>query len=150
METRAMASRTWHVTWDDGMSVGLPLIDEDHKRFIALVADFNKSIAVRTSVAEVQKKLQEIVDDAARHFAREERLLNEWLYPGAEEHAFIHARLVKVMQEIQAKISSGYDAEWVEAGLKIKEVLIHHMRTEDVKFAEFLRTSCGAPAPAGS
>jgi hemerythrin-like metal-binding protein len=145
-----MATRTWQMTWDDAMSVGLPEIDEDHKRFIALVDDFNKSIAVRTAITEVRKRLQDIVDDAVRHFAYEENLLNEWRYPGADEHARIHAQLVTVLQEILAKIASGYDAEWVEAGLKIKEVLIHHIRTEDIRFAQFYRISRDArAAPAG-
>ena len=143
-----MATRTWRMTWDDGMSVGIPEIDEDHKRFIALVAGFNQSIAVRVAITEVQKRLQDIVGDAAEHFAHEERLLNEWRYPGADDHARIHAQLVEVLQNIKSQISSGYDAEWVEAGLKIKEVLIHHIQTEDMKYAEFYRNMRSAPTAA--
>jgi len=131
------------------MSVGIPAIDEDHKRFIALVNGFNESVADRMAVAEVKKRMQDLVDDAVEHFAHEERLFKEWRYPHADEHARIHAQLVKVLQHIKSQISYGHDVEWIEAGMKIKEALINHIQAEDMKYAEFYRGLCGAPTAAG-
>ncbi len=119
------------------MSVGIPAIDEDHKRFIALVNGFNESVADRMAVAEVKKRIQELVDDAVEHFAREEKLFKEWRYPHADEHARVHAQIVQVLERIKSKISYGYDVEWIEAGMKIKQALINHLQAEDMKYAEF-------------
>jgi hemerythrin len=146
METPVMKKGIWKIKWNDGMSVGIPEIDEDHMRFIALVDGFHESVADGMALAEVQKRVQDILDDAVEHFAREETLLNEWRYPDADNHARRHAQLVKVLQEIKSTISHGYDAEWVEAGLKIKEALINHIKTEDMKYAEFYRNSRGTSA----
>ena len=45
-----MEPRIWSFEWTDAMSVGIPEIDEDHKRFIALVDAFNESIAERAAI----------------------------------------------------------------------------------------------------
>jgi hemerythrin len=50
------------------MSVGIPEIDEDHKHFIFLINELNRSIVDRKDPAEIKKRLQIIVEDAERHF----------------------------------------------------------------------------------
>jgi len=57
------------------------------------VNGFNESVADRMAVAEVKKRMQDLVDDAVEHFAHEERLFKEWRYPHADEHARMHAQL---------------------------------------------------------
>lgn len=143
-------TRIWNITWNDGMSVGIPEIDADHKRFIALVNGFNKSVADRMPMTEVQKRLQAILDDAVEHFAHEERLFKEWRYPDAGDHARIHAQLVKVLQDIKSTISYGYDTEWIEAGMKIEEALMNHIQAEDMKYADFYGKSRGGPTAGGT
>lgn len=69
-----METRSWKMNWNDGMSVGIPAIDEDHKRFIALVNGFNKFVAERMPLAEAEGSLQDVLDDALEHFAEEEKL----------------------------------------------------------------------------
>jgi hemerythrin-like metal-binding protein len=140
--------KVWTIRWADGLSVGIPAIDEDHKRFIALVNGFNESVANRMAVAEVKKRMQDLIDDAVEHFAHEERLFSEWRYPNADEHARIHAQLIKVLQHIKSTISYGHDVEWIEAGMNIKEALINHIQTEDMKYAEFYQDMRGAPTAA--
>ena len=141
-----MEPRIWSFEWTDAMSVGIPKIDEDHKRFIALVNAFNESLEERVAIPEVEKRLGQMLDDAVQHFAQEARLFTEWHYPGADHHARMHAQLVAELRQFKSTISDGYEAEWVEAGLKIKEALINHIHTEDMKYAEFYRNSCDAPA----
>src|SRR5271169_4682010 len=96
-----METNIWKIEWNDGMSVGIPEIDEDHKLFISLVNGFNQSVTGRMALTEVKKRLQLIIDDAERHFAHEERLVKEWRYPDAEDHARIHAQIIKALQDIK-------------------------------------------------
>jgi hemerythrin len=146
METPPMQEKNWTVTWDDTMSVGIAEIDADHKQFLAFVDDFNRSVEVRMSAADIEKRLQALLDDATAHFANEERLLHQWGYPGADDHARMHAELLDTLDYIRAQISLGHDAEWVQAGLSVKQALISHVLNEDQKFAGFFRGLRGAPA----
>lgn len=145
-----MEPRIWSLEWNDAMSVGIREIDEDHKRFIDLVDAFNNAVAAPMVFAEVQRRLQDIIDDALRHFAHESRLLAEWRYPGAEHHARMHAQLAAEMQRVKSALSSrSHEAEWVEAGLKVKDILITHIHMEDMKYAEFYRDTRAATGAGG-
>lgn len=130
------------IDWNDVMSVGIPEIDEDHKRFVALVHAFNDSIAEQMHRTNIRKCLQDILDDAVVHFAHEERLFEEWHYPDAGEHTNKHAQLTSLLEHIMANtVNFGFDSEWIEVGLKVKAALINHILTEDMKYAEFCRKS---------
>jgi len=124
------------------MSVGIPEIDEDHKQFILLINELNRSITDRMDPEEIKKRLQFIVEDAERHFSQEERLFKEWQYPDTDNHARIHAQALKALKAImESFIPYGHDSGWIDAGLKIKGILINHILTEDMKYAEFYRNS---------
>ena len=81
-----METHVWKIDWNDRLSVGIPEINEDHKRFISLVNEFNRSIVDRMDLSEIKKRLQAILDDAVQHFAHEERLFKQWNYPDVDDH----------------------------------------------------------------
>ncbi len=140
-----MEPHTWKVEWNEGMSVGIHEIDADHKRFILLIDDLNRAIVDRMDLEYVKKRLQLILDDAARHFAHEEKLLQEWRYPDANEHAKKHAAALKSLEAIQEQLFAyKMTSEWIDVGLKVKDILINHMLTEDSKYAEFYRNTLKA------
>ncbi len=129
--------KIWKVDWNDEMSVGIPEIDEDHKRFLSLVNEFNKAVTESAGLDEIKSKLQLIIDDTERHFSHEEILFGEWHYPEAEVHATKHANIMKTLKGIMATISSdGHDTEWIAAGLKIKLILVNHILKEDMKYTD--------------
>jgi hemerythrin len=137
-----MNTRTWKLQWNEGMSVGIPEIDADHKRFIFLVDELNRSIVDRMEPEEIKIRLQVIMDDAERHFAHEEKLFKEWKYPDAEEHAEKHANALRALQALHDRfVNYGLSAEWIDVGLEVKNILINHLLTEDMKYAEFFRST---------
>jgi hemerythrin-like metal-binding protein len=137
-----MKRPTWKLTWNDEMSVGIPEIDEDHKQFIFLINDLNRSMTEGMRPEEIKDNLQLILDDAERHFGHEEKLFKEWQYPDADVHAKIHAQALKALQTIKEKfIPYGFDSGWLDAGLMIKRILVDHILTEDMKYADYYRNS---------
>lgn len=140
-----MRRPTWTIAWNEGMSVGVPEIDEDHKHFILLINEFNRSITDRRDSEEIKTRLQNITSDAARHFAHEEKLLKEWQYPDIDIHARIHLYILKELQAVKEQFAPyGLDSGWVDAGLRIKGLLLDHIITEDMKYAELNRNSSNA------
>ncbi len=135
-----MQKPTFTITWDDEMSVGIPEIDADHKHFILLINEFNRSITGGNNPEEIKRRLQLIIDDAVQHFAHEERLFKEWQYINSDDHAKIHNQVLKKLNEIMFKFTPyGHDTGWVTAGLEIKSILINHIMTEDIKYMECYR-----------
>ncbi|GEM_PF-578464 len=137
-----MRRPTLQLTWDEEMSVGIPEIDEDHQRFIVLINKLNCSITEGKAPSEIKQILKLIVDDAVFHFANEEVLFNKWQYPDAEAHANMHAKVVGAFKELQKHfIPYGNDSDWMDAGMKMKNILVDHILEEDMKYADYYRNS---------
>lgn len=139
-----METQNWKIEWNDSMSVGIPEIDEDERRFLSLVDKLNDAIACRMDITEIRLRLQTIVDDSERHYPAEERLLRGRRYPNVGEHALIHAQIKNLIRKIASESAIyGCDVEWIAAGLRIKEILIDHVLIEDKKYADYYRATRG-------
>jgi hemerythrin-like metal-binding protein len=136
-----MKKPKWNLEWNDGMSVGIPEIDEDHKRFISLIDELNLSIAERMKATEIKRRLQHVIEDANQHFEQEEKFFRERGYPNAEGHARSHNNVRNTLKKIQDSfIPYGLEAEWLDAALIIKQILISHILTEDMQYADYFKS----------
>lgn len=131
-------SPPWRLEWNEDLSVCIPEIDAEHRHFIVLVNELNDAIIGRMAIEKIRTCMQAILDDAAAHFAHEERLFAAWGYPLAEQHAKKHAEITAALQDIMTGFEyGGVMFGWVEAGLKVKQALVEHLLTEDMKYRDF-------------
>jgi len=141
-------SSPWRLEWSDELSVCIPEIDAEHKHFIMLINELNRSIISRMGIEEIKSCMSAILDDAVAHFTHEETLFRQWNYPEAEDHAEKHAQLTQALHEIMSTFErGGFDCEWIEAGLKVKQALVAHLLNEDMKYRDYclknnLSSSC--------
>jgi hemerythrin-like metal-binding protein len=132
----------WRLEWNEGLSMHIPEIDAEHRRFIDLVNDLNEAIIGRMDREVLKRCMQAILDDAAAHFAHEQALFKEWRYPEAGEHAVKHAQIMRALNDLMARFErGGTEYDWIDAGLQIKKVLIEHLLTEDMKYRDFFLAS---------
>jgi len=124
------------IEWSDKFSVGLNLIDEQHKRLIDIInvmienshSEFDKEI--------ISKTLHELVEYAIYHFNDEEKLMMENSYPDYEDHKEMH-------DEFKIKIVSYHsgNVNIENIGTTILEYLrswlIGHILQEDMKYKIF-------------
>lgn len=128
----------WRLDWDENLSVCIPEIDSEHRRFIRLVNDLNEAIVDRMGCTEIKKRMQRILDDATEHFAHEEALFRKWQYPNADEHAMKHRAVTGALHDIMGQFTrDSSEYEWVAAGLKVKDALIEHLLREDMKYRDY-------------
>ena len=121
-----MKRPTWTINWVDEMSVGIPEIDNDHKHFVFLIHELNRSITELREPSEIKLRLQVIVNDAVRHFSVEERLFKEWKYPNTEAHENIHTLVLGSLNSMMNDfVPYGHDSSWIDIGLRIKTILMH-------------------------
>ena len=132
----------WRLDWDESLSVHIPEIDAEHQHFIRLVNELNEAIAGRMGREKIVYCMQAIIDDAAAHFAHEEALFRELNYPDAEQHAQRHAEITQALHEIMRDFENrGLEYELIKAGLKVKQVLIEHILSEDMKYRDYFLAS---------
>ncbi len=137
-----MKQRVWRLQWDDSFSVGIPEIDREHQQFIQLVNDLNQAIAARMDIAEIRRRMRLLQEDAEQHFAHEEQWFRIGRYPEADQHAEIHAQIRRQLTDIMTLLGGQrFEPEWIAAGLEIKDILVHHLLTEDMKYRDYFRSA---------
>ena len=126
------------VAWKDDMSVGIKVIDEDHKKLIGLINDLQRAVCYHMGESYERKALKELVDYTKYHFEREEGLMQSNEYPDFDAHKKEH----EVMIANVGKYLAAYDKD---RGLTIdklcdflKSWLVNHIRGTDQKYVPHL------------
>lgn len=128
------AKPVWQLDWNESLSMYITEIDAEHQHFIRLVNELNKAIIARMNKKNIKSRMRAILNDAAMHFAHEEAVFKEWGYPDAEQHAQIITFLNEIMESVDhGKMAHG----WLEAGLEMKQALIRHISSEDMKYRDY-------------
>ncbi|MGC2167043.1 MAG: hemerythrin domain-containing protein [Gallionella sp.] len=129
----------WKLDWDDNLSVGVPEIDYEHQHFISLVNDLNEAIVWRMDIDQIRQCMKAVIEDAIAHFKHEEVMLSNWGYPDLAAHAKLHTQILVALEQINRRFSEGKLSEydWIDAGLKVKHILVEHLLTDDMKYRDF-------------
>ncbi len=78
------------ITWDDSLSTGLPNIDDQHKELIEHFNILLEAVEQGRGREETGKILDFLTFYAEWHFEREERCMDEYNCPAAEENKTAH------------------------------------------------------------
>ena len=126
--------------WTDSLSIGIPAMDEEHRRFFGLIDDLDATLAAHASPRDIERCLQVIVQEARAHFDHENRQLSKLGLPQAERHIAAHARLgSQLWDALRTCYATEPDDDWAKKGLLIKQLLLEHFELDDSRYREFLR-----------
>lgn len=129
-----------NVTWDDSLSIGVPLIDEQHKALIQRLNDVSAAVEASQGEREIVKTLGFLSDYAGFHFSTEEKHMGEQGFPGLEQQKVKHqefmAALKNLEQDFEEEGSTRALADSINTFLL--NWLTTHIRGLDHQFAGFL------------
>ena len=124
---------------DEDLSVGIPEIDDEHRRFFIDIYTLEEALRGNRQVIEVHDLMAALVDNALNHFAHEEQLFNKFGFPDLSAHADTHdhiaTRLVGLKQDFE---STHFSRKWLEVGAMLKTILLNHILHDDMKYRDFL------------
>lgn len=86
------------IRWDEGLSVGSEVINNQHKVLFDLIRDLKYAIHTKVAKNLVDTTFSVLRDYAEAHFHREEEYLAR--HPHFSEHCLEHYRLLKVLNSI--------------------------------------------------
>lgn len=131
------------------MSVGVPLLDSDHKTLIGLINHLQRSIGDDEEYSAVGSVLQALEEYAAYHFAREEKMMEACRYPLLVQHHGTHDSFVEKVTQLKSR----YDQD--KTGVRARECLaflnswlIDHICTTDMNYRSWVIGHPGAEAAA--
>ncbi len=129
------------IKWNDSLSVGVELIDDQHKMLIKRIKDLSDAVNSSRGAIEIGKTLGFMIDYTGFHFSTEEKHMTGLGYPGYEVHKQQHeefkSTLNEMVMEFEEDGATAQLSEWVNNYLI--NWLVKHIKSIDTKLSEFLR-----------
>jgi len=127
--------------WDDGYSVCVERLDEDHKRLFALLNKVNDACTAIMQPESYPLLVNELIDYLNTHFAVEEAYMTGIGYPDLESHACEHRRFYEQVLAYRNKgyaQKADYTRELTELTETIYNWLRHHILNVDQQYTNFV------------
>lgn len=127
------------IVWREGMSVGNDIIDEDHKKLFLLVNLYEDAIA-KHNLFELKTAFQGLMEYAAQHFEREEKLQLAISMHGANAHRQEHRDLVGQLEEFNRSLNdSSKPRISIEVASRfLHDWIVNHVLQSDMKMRPLL------------
>jgi hemerythrin len=129
------------IAWSKDLTVGVDVIDEQHRQWIQRFNAVAAAIAAHQGPVQIGKILEFLMDYTKLHFATEEKLMAEHGYPDLPVQRTQHMELTDTLQGLLRDFEEeGATQKLAEAfNVFLGNWLIKHIRELDLKFGAFLK-----------
>ena len=135
-ETQAVQPARVVLPWNDELRVGMPAIDEQHRRLVELINGLGDTLRDEAETAAAGVVMDDLVRHTELHFRTEEALMQAHGTASAERHRQEHRVLLSDLRSLGA----GLEATSVMLALQhLKAWLVRHIDTLDRELAHELR-----------
>jgi len=141
IKTSAIPQKQNHVTWSDSYSMGVKVIDDQHKGLLDFVNDlFNHSTGNEDEErAYFKEVIQQAVKYIKEHFNTEEKLMIATKFPGYAGHKKVHDEFTMTVLKSVKDFEAGKRLVLEKFAYFLKNWILGHVAVMDVKYAEYFR-----------
>ena len=129
------------IEWDESLSVGIDLIDEQHKMLIEKINAISEAVENHRGLEKIMQTLDFMIEYTEFHFSAEEKVMKDNDYAKFDEHHKLHedfkSRLNLMVQD--------FEEEGATSGLS-KEIttyltnwLVNHIKGIDTELGKILQ-----------
>ncbi|MBF0193800.1 MAG: hemerythrin family protein [Magnetococcales bacterium] len=126
------------IAWKDEYSVGIDIIDEDHKKLLDLIVQLFKILNKAKKDERATLVLDELIEYTVTHFDREEELMKKHEYPELETHIKEHENMREKIKEFRVAISTNTNKVSSEVLQFLQDWLVNHISVTDQGYAKFI------------
>jgi hemerythrin len=128
------------VDWNNRFSVGVSLIDEQHKKLVAMTNElyFACSYSTDFGKAQFEMTIHDAVAYVRYHFATEEKIMEKTSYPGLADHRKEHTEFIKQVLENVKAFQEGKSFVPNQFVRFLKDWILSHIAITDSKLGGFL------------
>ncbi len=87
-----------NIEWSEGLSVGIELVDDQHKELLGKMNDISHAIEHNHSAEAISKTLDFMMEYTDYHFSTEEKHMEATSYPRIEYHKKMHKEFVDTLK----------------------------------------------------
>jgi hemerythrin len=128
------------IEWEPTFALGIPQIDEQHKRLLAIAnALFSGCLSGdETARDHFLTSVKEIAAYIEYHIRVEECLLTRFKYPGIGQHIQEHQEFIKDFREGVKLLKEGEEFVPDQFVNYLKDWILTHIAVKDKKYARFI------------
>ncbi|MDR1279097.1 MAG: bacteriohemerythrin [Treponema sp.] len=128
------------VEWDDRYTVGVQMIDEQHKELFSMINNFYPGCLKEGEKANIHFKLMVygFINYIKYHFDTEEQFLERLKYPDSMAHKRQHDEFIRVILEKMEKVELGQPVSFKNFTRYIRDWLVTHITLIDKKYATYI------------
>ena len=123
------------IQWRDEFRSGIPEIDRDHEELIQEINELWKPVAAKKERQLIKEFLDRVHEDIAKHFSREEAIMEARHYDQYPEHKTQHQMLLTEIRDIADDYAEGFNDYDPEDMLqkRVSAWFTQHIATHDVR-----------------
>ena len=129
------------IQWSNDMSIGVELVDEQHKMLIQHLHDLTNAIESHHSVNQIVKTLDFLIEYTNFHFSEEEKHMSETNYPGLEHQKIKHEEFKTTLNDLVEYFNEDGATHQLADSIDTLLInwLIKHICVVDLEFGTFLK-----------
>jgi len=141
IKTTVIPQSKYHITWSNSYSMGVKLIDDQHKGLLNFVNDlFNHASGNEDEErAYFAKIIQQAVQYIKEHFQAEEKLMIGTKFPGYIEHKRVHDEFTLTVIRTVKDFESGKRLVLEKFAYFLKDWVLTHIAVMDKQYAEYFK-----------
>jgi hemerythrin-like metal-binding protein len=124
--------------WNENYSVGIEIIDKQHKELVRLLAELFNGMQQGKGNDILLPTLQSLANYTISHFETEEKLMDKYSYPETKAHKSKHAKLRYEVNEFLKSYSPNNTKLTIELMNYLNDWLKNHIIGTDKKFGQYL------------
>jgi hemerythrin len=129
------------IEWDESLSVGIDLIDEQHKMLIQRLKAVTEAIESNQGEGTIAKTLDFLLDYTDFHFSEEEEQMARHNYPGLDLQKQQHEEFKDSVKKLAADFEQEGAIKDIADHIRdfLFNWLIKHIEEVDHQFGQFLK-----------
>jgi len=124
-----------YIEWQSDYSVGVAVIDEQHKHFVGILNKLYEIIQ-DSKTSELDSITKELAQYTKKHFDTEENYFKKFKYKYADEHIAEHERLITEVDEFFKESGENRLIRSFELLEFLEKWLVGHLATMDKSYTK--------------
>jgi hemerythrin len=129
--------------WDDSYEIGIPQIDEQHKKLFAIIDDLSTAMMRGRAKYVIQATLARLADYTHYHFSSEEHIMEMYGYDDIRRHHNMHELFKRQLAELIIRHQDGEEMVNVDTYVTARDWILSHVTSHtaeaDLRLADFIK-----------
>ncbi len=121
--------------WNEGLSVGIERIDDDHKKIINVLEQVINAIENDCSIEQIENTFSDLENYVVQHFSYEESFMAQIGYEHLEEHKKSHQKFIRKIASLKEQLLTQDIREIAESiSFYLRHWIVNHIIDEDMSY----------------